>query len=142
MPPRGGGSYAAASCPRNHSRTHQVGLTHLLHRRGLLAHRNGKGAHADWSAAADPEATACIYMGGAAAGEVARRLVEAGRRPATPVLVVESAGRPEAREVFEGSLAQLDGAVLNSSGGPVLIVVGEATSRSAALAAEPLAATA
>lgn len=97
---------------------------------------------ADWSAAADPEATVCIYMGGGAAGEVARRLMKAGRSSGTPVSVVESAGRLEARELFDGSLAQLVGADLMSAGGPVLILVGEATARSSALAAEPLAANA
>ncbi|HEY8616105.1 uroporphyrinogen-III C-methyltransferase [Phenylobacterium sp.] len=80
---------------------------------------------ADWATAADPEATLCVYMGGAAAGELARRLIAAGRPAVTPAAVVESAGRPEARRLFAGSLAGLAEARLAGEGGPVLIVVGE-----------------
>jgi uroporphyrin-III C-methyltransferase len=80
----------------------------------------------DWAAAADPEATLAVYMGSSAAAELARRLIEAGRPARTPVVIVESAGGPEARMLFQHSLAQLAAGSPAGSGGPVLVVVGEA----------------
>ena len=54
---------------------------------------------------------------------LSEQLIAAGRPPATPVLVVESAGRPEARAVRGrlDALARIAGAV---GSGPVLIIVG------------------
>ena len=78
----------------------------------------------DWRAAADPEATLAVYMGGAAAGAIRDRLLAAGRSAATPILAVENAGRPEAR-LFTGVLGALADIVPGDLEGPVLIVVGE-----------------
>lgn len=79
---------------------------------------------ADWSAAADREATLAIYMGGAAAGELSARLTAAGRPASTPALAVESAGGPNAR-LRTGTLASLADLARSRDGGPVMIVVGE-----------------
>jgi uroporphyrin-III C-methyltransferase len=89
------------------------------------------GACPDWAAAADPEATLCVYMGGGVAGDLAQRLMAAGRSPVTPAMVVESAGRPEARRLFAGSLAELAAGPPGPAGGPVLLVVGEVAGLSA-----------
>ena len=78
----------------------------------------------DWRAAADPEATLAIYMGGAAAGAIRDRLIAAGRSAATPILAVENAGRPAAR-LFTGVLGGLAETVPADLDGPVLIVVGD-----------------
>jgi uroporphyrin-III C-methyltransferase len=78
----------------------------------------------DWRAAADPEATLAIYMGGAAASEIRARLLAAGRGPRTPVAVVENAGRPDARLVA-GVLADLPALIDAEMTGPVLIIVGK-----------------
>jgi len=78
----------------------------------------------DWSAAADPETTIAIYMGGGAAEELAARLIAAGRSPATPALAVESAGSPAAR-LRRGTVADLAGLVEGGGGGPVLLVIGD-----------------
>ncbi|MDF2900848.1 MAG: uroporphyrin-III C-methyltransferase [Phenylobacterium sp.] len=78
----------------------------------------------DWRAAADPEATLAIYMGGTAAGDLSRALVAAGRSPSTPALAVESAGGPNAR-VTPGRLDELGDLAVSRYGGPVLIVVGD-----------------
>ena len=75
-------------------------------------------------AAADPEATLAIYMGGAAAGAIRDRLIAAGRSAATPILAVENAGRPAAR-LFTGVLGGLAETVPADLDGPVLIVVGD-----------------
>jgi uroporphyrin-III C-methyltransferase len=79
---------------------------------------------ADWSAAADPEATLAIYMGGAAAQAIGDRLVAAGRSPATPALAVASAGGPDAR-LRQGRLADLASLVPPQEAGPILLVVGD-----------------
>ncbi|WP_421931436.1 uroporphyrinogen-III C-methyltransferase [Phenylobacterium sp.] len=78
----------------------------------------------DWRAAADPEATLAIYMGGGAAQALSEALIAAGRAPSTPVLAVESAGGPQAR-LASGRLEGLGPLCAPAHGGPVLIVVGE-----------------
>jgi uroporphyrin-III C-methyltransferase len=86
----------------------------------------------DWRVAADPEATAAIYMGGAGAAKIAERLITAGRSGFTPVVTVENAGAADARvcaTTLHG-LAQ-DGAA--QAGGPLLIIVGEVTARADAV---------
>jgi len=79
---------------------------------------------ADWSAAADPQATLAIYMGGGAAEALSVRLVEAGRAASTPAVAVESAGTPKAR-LRRGTVGDLASLVENGGGGPVLLIVGE-----------------
>lgn len=83
----------------------------------------------DWAAAADPEATLAVYMGGASAAEIAAALIAAGRAPRTPVQIVEAAGQPGARRLFAGALADLLDADVPAADGPVLVVVGEAAGR-------------
>ncbi|WP_319418010.1 uroporphyrinogen-III C-methyltransferase [Phenylobacterium soli] len=107
-------------------------LTHRGEARRLIlttARLDGGADALDWRAAADAEATVAIYMGGAQAAELARRLMAAGRAAATPVVVLESIARPEARLVFQGRLAELAGAAPRTGGGPVLVVVGEVATR-------------
>ena len=77
-----------------------------------------------WDASADPEATLAIYMGGAAGGELSRRLIAAGRSPLTPVLAVENVGRSGSR-IARGTLDRLGELAAAADGGPVLIVVGQ-----------------
>lgn len=81
-----------------------------------------------WSAAADRETTLALYMGGLGRGDLAARLIEAGRDPTTPVAVVESAGRPDGRVLFAGELSNLEQAD-DPDGGPVLVVIGEPARR-------------
>ncbi|WP_309091047.1 uroporphyrinogen-III C-methyltransferase [Phenylobacterium sp.] len=87
---------------------------------------------ADWAAAADPEATLAIYMGGASAGEIAAALMSAGRSAGTPVQIVESAGQPGARQLFSGALRDLRSLAPALGDGPTLILVGDAVGRGAA----------
>ena len=101
-------------------------LTHrgLAQRVVFMTARLDQGAVIDdWRAAADEAVTLAIYMGGAVAGPLSEQLIAAGRSPATPVLVVESAGRPEATAVRGrlDDLARIAGAV---GRGPVQIIVG------------------
>ena len=63
-------------------------------------------------------------MGLSKAGEIARRLIAAGRAPSTPALVVENASLPGERRIVT-DLAGL-GAASAGLTGPALLIVGEA----------------
>jgi uroporphyrin-III C-methyltransferase len=78
----------------------------------------------DWSAAADPQATLAIYMGGAAAGQIRDCLIAAGRSVTTPALMIENIGRPQAAAT-RGVLADLPTLASGASGGPVLLILGD-----------------
>jgi uroporphyrin-III C-methyltransferase len=102
-------------------------LTHRGQARRVIfttARLEAGALQADWSAAADPETTLAIYMGGGAAEALSQRLIEAGRSPATPAAVIESAGSPKAK-LRRGTVGDLARLVENGEGGPVLLVVGE-----------------
>jgi uroporphyrin-III C-methyltransferase/precorrin-2 dehydrogenase/sirohydrochlorin ferrochelatase len=75
----------------------------------------------DWAALARLGQTIVIYMGVAAAGQVAARLIAHGLSAATPVAVIESATLPEQR-VVTGRLAELAKLPINN---PAVIVIGE-----------------
>ena len=102
-------------------------LTHRQQARRVVfstARLEAGALQADWSAAADPQTTLVIYMGGGAADELSRRLIEAGRLAGTPAAAIESAGSPHAR-VRRGVVADLASLVEGGQGGPVLLVIGE-----------------
>ncbi len=93
----------------------------------VTAHaRAGEELSLDWARLADPEATLAVYMGKAAAGEVAAQLIASGAAGDTPVALIENASLPGERVL----LTRLDllglsaGAVLG--GGPALILIGAA----------------
>jgi uroporphyrin-III C-methyltransferase len=77
----------------------------------------------DWASLARVNQTVVIYMGLSTAGRIATRLIEAGRAPSTPAVVVESASLPHERRLattlgrLEESVAGLDG--------PAILIVGE-----------------
>ena len=111
-------------------------LTHRKQARRVVfttARLEAGALQADWSAAADPETTLAIYMGGGAAEELSRRLIEAGRAANTPAVAVESAGTPRAR-LRRGSVAGLASLVEGGEGGPVLLVIGEVAALASASA--------
>ncbi|MGH9083368.1 MAG: uroporphyrinogen-III C-methyltransferase, partial [Acidimicrobiales bacterium] len=74
----------------------------------------------DWEALGRAGGTLVVLMGMATRGEIARRLLAAGRPPHTPVAVIEWGTTPRQRSV-RTSLAELGGADLGS---PAVIVVG------------------
>ena len=95
-------------------------------------------AEQDWRALAKPGAVAAIYMGLKAARFVQGRLLMHGADPATPVAVVENAGRPGERTVpttLATLAADLEEAAL---AGPAVILLGIAA-RDAAPRTETLA---
>lgn len=93
----------------------------------VTAHaRAGEAIELDWVALAAPDATLAIYMGRAAASEIARNLISAGRAPDTPVMVAVNVSLPNER-ILRGRLSAL--AFLVETIGdhdPCLLLIGEA----------------
>ena len=74
----------------------------------------------------DPEASLVFYMSSHNAGDTQAHLLRAQRSPATPVVIVENAGRPNAR-ALGGALRDLANLVRSAAfDGPVLMAVGDA----------------
>lgn len=86
--------------------------------------------NADWSAAADPEATMAVYMGSEVVAALCRKMIAAGRAPSTPALAVEQAGSVDAR-LYPGTLETLSDQLATAGSGPILIVIGEVAARAA-----------
>ncbi len=84
----------------------------------------GAAPDLDWPALAKANQTVVVYMGLANASAIAERLIEAGRAPSTPALIVENASLPEERRVVT-TLGELGAAAAGLSG-PALLIVGEA----------------
>jgi uroporphyrin-III C-methyltransferase len=77
----------------------------------------------DWTALASANHTVVVYMGLSTAGQIAARLISAGRNGATPVLVVEHASlATEARVLTR--LSDLADAVKDMDG-PAILIIGE-----------------
>jgi uroporphyrin-III C-methyltransferase len=78
----------------------------------------------DWRGLARPNQTLAVYMGLSRAAEISAALIGAGRAPATPVVIVENASRPEERRALStlGALPVAAQAFL----GPVMLLIGEA----------------
>jgi uroporphyrin-III C-methyltransferase len=105
----------------------------------VTAHaRAGEKLSLDWATLAVPDATLAVYMGRAAADEVARGLMAAGRAADTPVMVAVNVSLPNER-IIRGRLSAL--AFLVETIGdtdPALLLIGEAV---AAPALPPMCAT-
>lgn len=78
----------------------------------------------NWQALAQID-TLVVLMGVATAGEIAERLIAAGRSPETPAAVVQSATLPDQRQVIT-TLATLAQAMRDAEiGTPAVLVIGE-----------------
>ncbi|HEY4548207.1 MAG TPA: uroporphyrinogen-III C-methyltransferase [Pedomonas sp.] len=93
----------------------------------ITAHaRAGEPLDLDWRALADPRSTLAIYMGRAAAPEIAQNLLRAGLAAETPALIVENASMACERR-FSTRLDLLALAVQTAVGdGPTLLLIGSA----------------
>jgi uroporphyrin-III C-methyltransferase len=93
----------------------------------VTAHlKAGEPLKLDWDALARPGGTLGIYMGRAAAGEIARSLIAAGRDPETPVMVAVNVSLPSER-LIRGKLSALAFLVQTiSDEDPTLLLIGEA----------------
>jgi uroporphyrin-III C-methyltransferase len=93
----------------------------------ITAHaREGEILDIDWGALADARSTLAIYMGKAAANEIARNLEKAGLGRDTPVLIVENVSLPTERLVQTrlDLLAVATSAAVTD--GPTILIIGEA----------------
>jgi uroporphyrin-III C-methyltransferase len=80
----------------------------------------------DWQALADPEATLAVYMGKAAAPQIAAGLIAAGLPADTPIALMENASLPTRRH-FRTTLGLLPIAARGALGdGPAVILIGRA----------------
>ena len=106
----------------------------------VTAHaRAGERLDLDWSALAAPDATLAVYMGRAAAGEVASELMKAGLVPDTPVMVAVNVSLPGER-LIRGRLDALAFLVeAISDGDPALLLIGQAMGVSAPRAGDRIA---
>ncbi|KXU30081.1 uroporphyrin-III methyltransferase [Sphingobium sp. 22B] len=93
----------------------------------VTAHlKAGEPLRLDWEALARPDGTLGIYMGRAAAGEIGRCLIAAGRDPETPVMVAVNVSLPNER-LIRGKLSALAFLVRTiSDDDPTLLLIGEA----------------
>jgi uroporphyrin-III C-methyltransferase len=98
----------------------------------VTAHlRAGEPLTLDWDVLARPGGTLGIYMGRAAAGEIARSLIAAGRDPDTPVMVAVNVSLPSER-LIRGKLSTLAFLVATiSDDDPTLLLIGEAVAATA-----------
>jgi uroporphyrin-III C-methyltransferase/precorrin-2 dehydrogenase/sirohydrochlorin ferrochelatase len=111
-------------------------LTHRDHAQAVTlvtGHAQDDGAlDVDWEALARLDQTLVVYMGVAAAGEIAARLLAAGLSPEKPVAVIEN-GTRENERILKGRLDELANLAADAQlRGPALLVIGE----TAAFAAE------
>jgi uroporphyrin-III C-methyltransferase len=98
----------------------------------LVTPRTGAGERPnEWAKAAAAADTVAIYMGATEAGRVCRQLIAAGRPAATPAVLVENASLSGARCLL-GTLAELERLAARATGGPALILLGEACRAAAA----------
>ena len=93
----------------------------------VTAHlKAGEPLKLDWETLARPGGTLGIYMGRAAAGEISRQLIGAGRDPETPVMVAVNVSLPTER-LIRGKLSALAFLVATiSDEDPTLLLIGEA----------------
>jgi len=116
---------ASAAAASGHASLTLRGLS-----RGLTlvtAHlKAGEALKLDWDALASHGSTLGIYMGRAAAGEISRSLIAAGRDPETPVMVAVNVSLPGER-LIRGKLSALAFLVATiSDEDPTLLLIGEA----------------
>jgi uroporphyrin-III C-methyltransferase len=93
----------------------------------VTAHTKGDGPlDLDWQSLADPQATLAIYMGKAAAQDIARQLQSHGLSADTPVMIVENASLSDER-IVTTNLERMGKTVqLTSGSGPLLLLIGQA----------------
>lgn len=94
----------------------------------VTAHaRAGEDIDLDWQALAAADSTLAVYMGRAAAPEIARKLIAAGRAADTPVMIAVNVSLPSER-LIRGKLSALPFLTRTiSDDDPTLLLIGEAT---------------
>lgn len=93
----------------------------------VTAHaRTGEALDLDWKTLASAKTTLAVYMARAAAGEIATKLIAAGRDGDTPVIVAVNVSLPNER-LLHGRLSALAFLVATiGENDPALLLIGEA----------------
>jgi uroporphyrin-III C-methyltransferase/precorrin-2 dehydrogenase/sirohydrochlorin ferrochelatase len=112
------GCAAFAGIPLTH-RDHATAVTFIS------GHAKDGEPDLDWAGLATERQTLVVYMGVSTAASVARRLIDHGMAPTTPVAVIENGTLPT-QKTATATLARLD-AVIQDIGiaGPALIIIGD-----------------
>jgi uroporphyrin-III C-methyltransferase/precorrin-2 dehydrogenase/sirohydrochlorin ferrochelatase len=98
----------------------------------------GSAPDLDWKALAAPKHTLVVYMGVEVAGEIARKLIDAGRAASTPIAIVENGSSARARH-FKGTLGDLAGLIARAHiDAPSIILIGEVAALASARDIEAL----
>lgn len=93
----------------------------------ITAHKSaGDELDTDWAALADPQSTIAIYMGKAAAGDIACNLIRAGLDRQTPALIVENASLPNERTVQTRLDLLAVATAASITDGPAILIIGQA----------------
>ncbi|GAB5457277.1 MAG: siroheme synthase CysG [Henriciella sp.] len=113
------GCAASAGLPLTH-RDHAQALTFVT------GHAKSGGVpELDWDALARPAQTVVVFMGVGTAPAITEKLIEAGRKPSTPVAVIENGTRENEIKVY-GTLSELPGLIASAQiNGPALLIIGE-----------------
>ncbi|MEJ8473201.1 siroheme synthase CysG [Roseibium algae] len=107
-----------------------ISLTHRDHAQAVrfVTGHSKKGdlpESVDWHGLADAATTTIFYMGGRMAGRISSRLMDEGRSPSTPVVVMAGIARADEKR-WSGLLCDLEAGVSGlETSEPVLIGVGE-----------------
>lgn len=102
---------------------------HAQELRVITAHgsqENGADGDADvdWASLAQSDSSVAVYMGKRAAADVQRHLILNGRPSATPVVLVENAGRTD-EVIHHSTLGELGKAAkATSKGAPLMMLIG------------------
>ena len=91
----------------------------------IAGHTSDGKPDADWAALARGGQTVAVYMGLAALPSITEQLLDHGRRPDVPAIVVEKGTTPDQR-VFKGTLGDIADIVRDEAvAGPALTIIGE-----------------
>jgi uroporphyrin-III C-methyltransferase len=104
-----------------------VPLTHrdLCHGAILVSGHEREGGHVDWEALAGTGLPLVVYMGVSRCESICAALAAGGMPPATPVVAVQNATRPDERSV-KATLAGLPRAIRDAGlGSPAILIVGD-----------------
>lgn len=102
---------------------------HAQELRIITAHGADGDVDVDWASLARSNSAVAVYMGKRAAADVQRQLVLNGRAPATPVVLVENAGRTN-EVIHHTTLCELGSAAkATGKGAPLMMLIGVVSRR-------------
>jgi uroporphyrin-III C-methyltransferase len=112
----------------------RASLTHRDHAHGVafITAHGAEGAEIPWQSLAQSALTLVVYMGVARAASLQQSLLDGGLPGSTPVIAVENASRPSARNVCATVATMSHEFAAQSLKSPAILVIGEAMAERAA----------